>query len=135
MAADMHIHVYEGLTEEDLARFFCHVMGSKWFDPGFSNQLTDHYQKIANTPSVWVGEVSWLKSCVFEDAETFVPNPVLRMFELVGEELPVIDDEFIAKAKEAFSVENQTEYLIAKWEELESFFLEHKGKQVFTVSW
>jgi len=47
----------------------------------------------------------------------------------------VIDDPFMEKVKEAMSIPNKTGYSLANAEEILAFLEEHRGKQVFTISW
>ena len=59
MAADLHIHIYQGLEELDLADFFSNTIGSKYFHPktvGQSLEGSDiSYQKVCDTPNIWIG--------------------------------------------------------------------------------
>ena len=136
MAADLHRHIFEGITEKDLAGFFANTWGSKYFNLGRGSSWDDpSRRKVGNTPQIWVGEVSWLKAALFEDSESFIPDPVGAISELVGEDLPVIDDSFIVKIKEAMAIPNETGYSLANAEEIVVFLEEHKGKRVFTISW
>lgn len=98
MSADLSIHVFEGITEEDLRMFFSSSLGSKYFDFKQTNEeWFDSYDKIASTPEIWVGEVSWLKAALFEDADTFIPNTIAKVTEIIGEDLPIIDDSLLKK--------------------------------------
>jgi len=138
MSADLHIHVYEGLTKDDLRRFFSHTMGSKWFT--LSNLWTpeehqESFNKVMDSPDVWVGSVSWLKAALLEDGDKYIPSPVMEVSEIVGEELPMIDDELIGQIREALALENTTSYSVASPEAVVAFLEEHRGKRVFTVSW
>jgi hypothetical protein len=141
MAADLHIHVYEGLTEEDMRIFFSNTIGSKHCPFPFMPEISPEDErkvlaKIHKTPNIWIGEVSWLKAAMFEDGDSYVPDPVAKVSEIVGEDLPVIDDEFIKKIVEALGAENKTSYDTEKDEDSVRAFLEkHKGKKVFTISW
>jgi hypothetical protein len=136
MAADLHIHVLEGASESDLAVFHAHTLGTKYFD------LTKRYdptgpewERVGETPNVWVGEVSWLKAAVFGEAETFIPSTVQKVHEIIGEDLPVIDDGLIERIKEAFTLDNVTSYGLAECAKVTEFLEAHRGKQAFTVSW
>ena len=96
-----------------------------------------HENAVSNTPNVWVGEVSWLKAALFDDAETFVPPAVQRIYEIVGEELPLIDDPFISKIEDALKSTNPTSYSVSEVEEspVIQFLRDHKGMRAFTISW
>jgi hypothetical protein len=139
MAADLHIHVMtDDITEDDLAAFFSSTLGSKWFSMYNLPNSVDRnavFEKISNTPNVWVGEVSWLKAALFEDSETFVPDLVQAVHEIVGEDFPVINDTLIDKLNKAMHAGNKTAYSTADDNEIVKFLKKHRGKKVFTVSW
>jgi hypothetical protein len=143
MAADLHIHVFaEGEVDEEVFQdFFCGTIGSKYFDMEKNmnrDRSIDSYAVISALPSVWVGSVSWLKAALFEDSDTFVPDAVGSVAEIIeeGEEFVVIDDELIGKVAEALKQDNRTGYYeVAKQEEVISFLEGHRGKRAFTVSW
>lgn len=139
MSADLHLHIFEGITEEDLAAFFVNTIDSKywaglstWID-GIS--IDDAYDRIVNTPQIWVGEVSWLKAAMLDNSEDFVPSAVQAINARIGEDLPVIDDDLITDIVGAFDLENITTYELASPQEIRKFLEEHKGKRIFTVSW
>jgi len=133
MAADLSIHVFEGVTEEDLAAFFSHTLGSKYMDLNRRTDLGVHL-KISDTPGIWIGEVSWLKAAITGDME-YVPGPVQSVQETIGEDLPEVDDALIARIMAAFDIPNLTAYHIAEPAEVRSFLEAHRGKRLFTVSW
>lgn len=137
MAADLHIHIYEGINEQDLADFNANTMGSKWFDlrPVSDTRWHESYVRVSATPEVWVGEVSWLKAALLEDAEHYVPNAVGAVNEIIGEDLPVIEDALIAQIRAALELPNQTAYRLADPDVVVQFLEEHRGKQCFIVSW
>jgi hypothetical protein len=140
MAADLHIHILEGATEQDIALFFTNTMGSKYFNPQSCGVLNEpriraSRERIYKTPSVWIGEVSWLKAALSEDAETFVPSTVASVSETIGEDLPVIDQPLIEKILAAFDLPNNTGYGLATKKEVAEFFNKYLGKRAFTISW
>ena len=140
MAADLHIHVLEGITENDLQIFNSNTFGSKYFDLSrmqpSSEEWDKVYDKISDAPNIWIGEVSWLKAALCDDAEQFVPDSVAMIHELIGEDLPVLNDELIAKILKAMGLKNETSYGIEDGEDdIQKFLQKHKGKKVFTVSW
>lgn len=90
---------------------------------------------INHTPSIWIGEVSWLKAGLMEDKETYVPHTVMAISELVGSSLPVITEEFITKVLDAFKLQNTTGYTLADPKEVEAFLRQYMGKKVFQISW
>jgi hypothetical protein len=138
MAADLYIHVVTpDVTEYLLSHFNSNLIGSKWFKEEFvyePEKDEDAYKKIAATPMVHVGEVSWLKAALFND-KSFIPQPVQEIADIIGEELPIIDDALINKVRNALRAPNDTSYEINDNDEIISFLIEHKGKKCFTVSW
>lgn len=147
MAADLHVHVKtDDVSEEDLASFFSNTLGSKYFSPltiGQGGSFEEKYgegsphKRVSDTPNVWIGEVSWLKQAVFEVEEGhYVPDIVQAVNEIVGEDLPVIDDELIGKFQQAFADAKAHEFYDTVQEAKVIEFLDsHRGKPVFTVSW
>lgn len=138
MAADLHIHVYRDITEDDLRAFFGSTLSSKYFNPFGQRpwaQQSKVFEKISDTPNVWIGEVSWLKAALMDDAESFVPNPVGTIHELVGEDLPTLNPDLRDKIVAALQMENSTSYSIAKPDAVEQFLNDHMGERLFTVSW
>lgn len=138
MSADLHIHAFaEGtLTENDFRDMFCHTMGSKYFDLG----RRDDFDKLLalkddEDSEVWVGEVSWLKAALSDDADTFIPSAVQAVNDLVGEDHPLIDDALIDKICKAMDVENPTGYSVASVDSISDWLGRHKGQRAFTVSW
>jgi hypothetical protein len=130
MGADLYIHVMtEDMTEEDFKYFFSHVLGSKWFslNPAYDTFRSERGKlardRVMDSPSYNVGGWSPLKAAVFED-DRFTPDPMQSVCDIIGEHLPVIDDELIIKLTEA----DDDERLLA-------FLEKHRGKRVFTVSW
>ena len=173
MAADLHIHIYENLTENDMIIFFRNYIGSKYsrmtpiFDSlpesptkkqieQFKNKIIDAEEqdrafneemkkqhlnrdivseKMSNTPNIWVGEVSWLKAAFCENGERFVPSPIMKISELIDENLPVIDDHLIGQIVDAMKLSNTTGYSLEHSDNIRNFLEQHKGKQCFTISW
>lgn len=156
MSADLHIHALEGATERDVALMKHNSIGSK-FCPltaltegstpiqlatamskmdTLSRQSEGSMEKVAATPNIWVGSVSWLKAAIFEDGDKeYVPGPVQTISEVIGEDFPVIDDDLITRIMNAFCVPNVTRYELADPKDVRAFLDEHKGKKAFTVSW
>lgn len=131
------------VDEGDLAIFFASTMGSKWFSwdtdnvPEEKRSITSRL--IVETPNVWVGEVSWLKGALFDNPDKFIPSAVEAVYDVIGEELPVIDDELIAKIHESLNLDNNTSYSVVDGSDVDNpvikFLKEHKGLRCFTVSW
>jgi hypothetical protein len=144
MAADLSIHALVApCTESDLARFFKNTMGSKWFDPwsgGTSAYGLDDgsYRVVADTPQVWVGEVSWLKAMLSDPwDDSYVPEAVEGIHDLIGESLPVLDEvmrERILTLLRQPQVRARP-YSVAEPEDIAPWLDEHMGCRLFTVSW
>jgi hypothetical protein len=158
MSADLHLHIVtKDMTREDFQSFFGNSLGSKYsmftqqvkmmggeapdynsvsrqeFSSEFQWQATE---KMSKSPSIWIGEVSWLKAAIFKGGnEEFVRTTVQKVQEIVGEDQPVIDDELIAKIVDAFGEENKTQYRITSVKKVWTFLQEHRGEKVFTISW
>lgn len=141
MSADLYIHVVtKDFTEEYYMAFESNNLGSKYFNPDFDKEFEkknncDLYELCSVTPSVWVGEVSWLKAALFEDEESYIPEPVQKICSIIGEDFPVIDDDLIKKIQDAMDCSNQTSYSLTNAQKVIDFLNEHKGEKVFTISW
>jgi hypothetical protein len=162
MGADMHMHVLEGIEESELEGMFYNCVGSKYcpitrFDDNTTDdeakrifadmdRLDKKYgrkkhgdngisERVARTPQVWIGEVSWLKAGLLENPDRYIPQPVQLVADIVGEDLPVIDDQMILQIKNALESDNITGYSTAHVKKVVDFLEAHKGKKVFTVSW
>lgn len=145
MAADYTIHIRtDEVTEEILNRLYRNVMGhprekedpfdqEEWEkDP---IEMGKHYDIVYNTPHYVVGEVSWLKAAIFDDDEAFIPDPIGRISELIGEDVKLIDQELIEGVRTAMLLPNQTGYTLNDGDGLVLFLSEHIGKECFAVSW
>jgi hypothetical protein len=136
MAADLHIHILEYASEQDVAYFKSSTLGSKFFDIDANRRYDDPSNEcVRNTAGVWVGEVSWLKANLFDQEETYIPGAVARVSELIGEEFPIITEELIKQIREAMSIENTTRYSVASADSVCEFLGQHIGKKIFTISW
>lgn len=142
MSADLTLHVMTPeLTEDDVHVLLGGSLGSKWFTWAVMswNQRTGRYdavlRKASETPQVHVGEVSWLKAALTEDPDTYVPDVVQAVSDIVGEDLPVIDDALISRVAGAFDVPNRTEYSVSDGRAVVAWLHEHRGERVFTLSW
>ena len=139
MSAQYTLHIYEGLTEDDIRAFNTNTFGSPYFAPRFGEMDIESYKKIAETPKHIVGDVSWLKAMIMEDEETYIPDPISVLSDIfpqtLVEDFTVITDDVIEQVKEAYGKPNQTEYNLKELEPLIGFLTDHKGRQVFSVSW
>lgn len=140
MAADLHIHVADESLRKDLERYVQIVYSSSkggevtnYTEDG--TKLVCDREKIESCPSIWIGEVSWLKASLLEDSDTFVPATVMRVSEIVGSNLRTIDDQMITEVKEAFDLKNSTQYALTKVADAVDFLESNKGKIAFQISW
>ena len=134
MAADLHIHIRtDAVTDEVMA-----IFRSPTIIGGPRDNIEAHeraYTIVAETPDIWVGEVSWLKAALLDDAETYVPDPVSQVSEIIGHDYPIIDDALIERVRVALGAKNTTGYSIADAEPVVAFLREHRGQRAFQVSW
>ena len=139
MAADLYIHVLSHLSEDVVKRFKSTSLGSKWHNCVPYQKATEHSQEdyldVGHTPQIWIGEVSWLKASLFEDSETYIPDPVLAVATIVGEDFRIIDDTMIQEISTAMSLPNNTNYSIASKEQVVAFLTQNLGEKTFHVSW
>jgi len=140
VAADLHIHTMDGVTEEDLKCFFSGTLGSRWCTfparrrcPG---ALCTHWEAVGKSPNVWVGEVSWLSASLTGD-DSSIPEPVQAVKDVIGESLPVLDDDLKVKILRALGETNTRApgYDTTKDEGIVGWLDEHMGQRLFTVSW
>jgi len=140
MGADLQIHVLDGATEAELAEFQSSTLGSDYFSWNrdvLSDRWDELFDKIGNTPSVWVGEVSWLKAGLTGDGATYIPSLCEAVSSCFEHDLMLCDEAFIARMEAAIAAAgpNSTSYKTAPGEEVLAFLRAHKGKRVFTISW
>jgi hypothetical protein len=133
------------ITEEDLKCFFSSTLGSRWFSwtgsrCGMNNCDCAHWEHVTDSDQIWIGEVSWLKAAITEDVDSYVPEPVQAVNELIGESLPVLDEDLKKKIIDACIAPRQSQG--ASWyqstdkvEALAKWLDEHMGQKLFTVSW
>ena len=137
MSADLYIHVMKGITEKDIADFQSNVFGSKYFNLSDRDDrdFSELYSTIGHTPREWIGEVSWLKAGLFEDYERYIPATVEKIDDVIGEDLPILDNELKKKILDAFDEENETQYNLASKETVKKFLEDNMGEHLFTISW
>jgi hypothetical protein len=143
MSAELCIHVMtDDLTEEEVKILLGGSLGSKWFDWQAMawNQRTGRYdavmRKVSETPHVVVGDVSWLKAALFEGGEDeFVPDTIGAVASIIGEDLPVLDEDLVNRIIGAYELPNRTNYELAAPEPVVEFLRAHQGQRIFTVSW
>lgn len=146
MAADLHLHAMGDVTEDDLACFFSTTIGSRWFSEPFGShpcQLDDDYQcahwvAVADSDDVWIGEVSWLSAGLTGNLNS-VPEPVERVADLIGDDLPELTPELREKIIEAVAVDRlrNNGYKTVKPGDkgLITWLNDHLDDRLFTVSW
>lgn len=140
MSADLYIHSAEKLTDDDFRCFFSTMFGSKWFNPNascdaFAPGDCPHWKRVMGSDSVWIGEVSWLKQAFI--GEGYVPEPVHTIAAIIGEDLPVLDDQLHERIMEALSRPNESapQYSVSNPSTVEEWLTSHRGHRLFTVSW
>jgi len=135
MSADLFIHLFEGITERDIAIMEKNTFGSKYFNPGKLGDEWDRaIEKIGKTEQIKVGEVSWLKALITDSSE-FIPDPVAEIVKIIGEDLPTVDENLICKIKSALILKNKTNYSVANAKDIIDWLMARKGKRVFVVTW
>ncbi len=146
MSADLHIHVItDECTEDHVAIMLSNTLGTRFFDGFFVENRRQIYEKehgigsistlVNSTPNIWIGEVSWLKAGMSGDEETYIPDTVGEIHDIIGEEFPIIDDQLIKKISDAFNLPNHTSYRLQTKEKAIEFLEANKGKKAFTISW
>ena len=140
MSADLHIHAMGKLNADDLECFFSGNIDSKYFaigDPA-CRIAPDclHWRRVEESENTWIGEVSWLKASLLGDM-SYVPEPVEAVNGLIGEDLPVLDEELKHKILQAVATPNERAgyYRTAACQEVAGWLDGHMGEKLFTVSW
>lgn len=130
MAADLYIHILEGITEEEVKIFFCNDSGSKYFDLDkvelkhkiFNHQINN---KFSDTLRVYVGSDSSIENGLVSLIENFI-----------GEDFPVINDSLIFGVLHILSLSSKLPYYrLNEKDEILIFLNKHKGKKIFCVNW
>lgn len=122
MSVDVRLHIFEGVTEEELAKFCYHDVGSKHFSLSKDvsvKEWNEIYEKVADTDNMLLEEVSW------SDSET-----LKRIKAIVGEDLPVIDDALIGTIEKAIDSPNPNYF-----KKLVPWLRARTGKRCFIVVW
>ena len=144
MSADMVIHIEQGLAEEDLQCFFKSTLGSKYFGGLLGSSyvcaekdiLCSHWERVSNTPSVGVGEVSWLKAALLE-SDVYIPGPIEQINTLLDDH-PVLTAELVQQISDAFKSPNDSIYQLDSEgvrERVVEFVEQYLGQRAFTISW
>jgi hypothetical protein len=127
MAADFCIRILEDVTEEEVLEF----LGPRFVDYEDRREL---FYRIMRTPCVFVGQVSWLKAAISQAPETYIPEPIAMIDDLIGLSFPVIDDAFIEAVGRALEAPNTTTYHLNNPETVLAFLRKHKGKKCFALN-
>jgi hypothetical protein len=149
MSADLHIHILEGIEESELEGMFYNSIGSKYCPLSYieddtppekiqglfkkDEELREKYSeqkfsatgicnRIARTPNIWVGEVSWLADSLLDG--DYVPSFVQAVVE-----------DLINRIKYAAKLKNTTRYELNNVVDIVNFLRQYRGKKIFTVSW
>lgn len=136
MATEFRIHVLTDVfTEAHLAAIFSNHLGSKYEDPDpFSGAKerfqVEHscslYDMALKTPYVLVGRGPGMNH----------HNAIDAVIDVIGEDLPVIDDVLIARIREALNMRDENPYwTLAPFDEVTAFLKRNKGERVFTILW
>ncbi|MFA7177426.1 MAG: hypothetical protein WC114_09260 [Smithellaceae bacterium] len=145
MGADLVIHVVEGVfSEEDLRRWFSHIIGSRYcpltaitedssqeevvaaFDAQGHEARDDLWERWGKTDQVFVGVRS---------AGATPPPLVDLITDLFGPHDTVVSDEILAKVRKWNEKENRSGYRSAVKSEVLAFLEANKGKRVACVAW
>jgi hypothetical protein len=143
MSADLVLYTFKEedseLVESLYMKSQANTLGSKYFTwdaivaatDNSLDALFDLFEVVSDR--CWIGEVSWLKATLLDDDESFIPDLVGFVSELIGEEFPVITDELISKVND-FSFESHEHYSNISKEDLINFLEKNKGYKTFTLS-
>ena len=61
-------------------------------------------------PSIWIGQVSWLKAGLFEDGERYIPGPVMTVSQIVGDDGVVLTPGVAGAIMAAMNLPNRSIY-------------------------
>ena len=93
---------------------------------------------MINSPQIAVGEVSWLKAALLENSQTFVPDTIGAISEILDEPTRVTP-EIIEKVTQAFDLPNHSDYPIPhpglKRAQVRRSLTDHQGHYAFIISW
>lgn len=133
MAADLHIHVGEMPIRPATSQAALMLNGPFELD----------YEKWDGNPeaTVWIGEVSWLKAALFDDAPNYIPPLVAAVAETFPEissgKSVEITNGLIGLLKERIAeaavVEDETSYSIADPEAILIWLGGRKGQRAWQM--
>jgi hypothetical protein len=145
MSASFTLLTYNPEFSEEVEKLYkisqSSTIGSKYFSEVVylsdttPNNSWDAYLKLFDliSGSIWIGDVSWLKAALFDDAKSFVPSLVEFISELIGEDFPIITDEMIEKVENANFLAHPS-YKTIEPSKVIDFLKKHKGEKTFTLS-
>lgn len=136
MATEFRIHVLTDVfTKEHLAAMCSNHLGSKYDDPDPFGRAKEKFEIEHNcslydlalkTPYVLMGSGPGMNP----------HNAIDVVADLIGEDLPVIDDALIAKIEEALHAKDENPYwTLTPFDEVMAFLEQYKGERVFTILW
>lgn len=149
MSADLHIHAFPpGFedAEEHMRCFFSNHLGSRYFAPlgghrcrtSAASQLECvHWTAVSESDNVWIGEVSWLKAGLLND-DGYIPEPVQAVQDVIGEDLPVLDNDLLQRVLTAAGAPNERAghySILHSTSGVAEWLVAHVGCRLFTVSW
>lgn len=108
-------------------------------DPTILSCDCKHWDRITDSSQIWIGEVSWLKAAIFGD-DKYIPEPVEALAELIGEDLPILDDALMAKILQALMIKRNranSYYVVvnSQTHDVTEWLAANYGMRLFTVSW
>ena len=152
MATDLHIHIDEGLTQNDYHCFFANQIGSHYEKelfyrcaekPATQGAMCPHHDRIWQMPDILVGETPWPHvNQIAEEEEIDVPDPMGDMediFPFNGTLPTILNEETIRRVETALQV---PENFMAKYpglgskgreDEIVNFLLEYQGLGPFIL--
>ena len=154
MATDIHIHVDDGLTQEDYSCFFASQIGSVYFQmdgslcrnkQGRKIFPCEHEDRILAMPHVFAGESFWPFPAHLPESEEEpekLPDPTGELVEAFPPEgeLPVtITKERIEKVRKGVQLPEELAARYGQYAteekqlEIVRFLEEHKGKGAFLL--
>ena len=97
-----------------------------------------HWNAVALSSNVQVGDVSWLKAALLEKSDRYVPDTIGTVEELLSGPV-VMTQDLVRQVDTAFELPNNSTYPIHPGvRDVVRSFLEgcaERGERVFTVSW
>ena len=141
MSASMHIHSDSYISEEAIKCVMGNTIGSKYF--GYKCPLErkyglceKHYDDVANSDQVTVGDVSWLKAALFED-DKYIPDTIGTINDILHD-VPFLTERMAKEIDAAFGLDNESIYENTDEsvrERVKEFCKRNIGSLVFTISW